>query len=72
MRSIRCNSEYLKKSPCCSDCGAKFYPNEEIFTWDEGKTTGLLCTDCFDVRISELDRFEIARLIGSEILVLDQ
>lgn len=71
------NNEYfeinfLKKAPHCSECGAVFFPCEEIFTWDCGKTCRLLCADCFDNQINELSRFEIAELIGSEVYICGQ
>ena len=72
MHNTFSNMGYLKCSVHCSECGARFFPCEEIFTWDiGGGNAELLCADCFDDRVSELDRFELARLIGSEVLVLD-
>ncbi len=72
MHSIYSKFEYKKKMPHCSECGAVFYPCEEIFTWDRGKTCELLCADCFDAQIRDLSRFEIAELLGSEVFICGQ
>ena len=61
-----------KTAPHCSECGAIFFPCEEIFTWERGKTCKLLCADCFDSQVNELSRFEIAELIGSEVYICGQ
>lgn len=72
MHNIFSNMGYLKKSVHCSECGARFFPCEEIFTWEIDGNAELLCADCFDDRVSELDRFEIAQLIGSEVYILER
>ena len=64
--------EYMRKAPHCSECGAIFFPCEEIFTWNKGRTCELICADCFDSRVREFDRFEIAELIGSEVYICGQ
>ena len=46
---------FKKNAPHCSECGAIFFPCEEIFTWERGKTCKLLCADCFDSQINELN-----------------
>ena len=71
MHNIFSNAGFMKKSLHCSECGARFFPCEEIFTWEHDKDAELLCADCFDARLNELSRFEIAELIGSEVYILD-
>ena len=61
-----------KNAPHCSECGAIFFPCEEIFTWESGKTCMLLCADCFDSQVNGLSRFELAELIGSEVYICGQ
>lgn len=72
MNGIYSKIEYKKKAAHCSECGAIFFPCEEIFTWDAGRTCKLLCVDCFDHYFSEMSRFEIADLIGSEVYICGQ
>lgn len=72
MRVMCSNMGFMKKSLHCTECGARFFPCEEIFTWEGEANCELLCADCFDDRVSELDRFELARLIGSEVYILDE
>lgn len=56
----------------CNECGARCTADEEMFSWDYGKYTGLVCEDCFDAMFDELTRNEKAHLIGSEVRTVEE
>ena len=51
----------------CSECRAEFGPQDEIYSWTDGKSSFYVCCDCFDALFNELSRYEKAALIGSEV-----
>ena len=54
--------------PRCSECGALFSPWDEMYSWYDGRESEYVCGDCFDALFNELNRYERAALIGSEII----
>ena len=61
------NNCLKKRRLCCAECGAEFEPWENVFTWEGG----YVCCDCFDSLCAELDRYERAELLGSEVLTAE-
>ena len=56
----------------CAECGAQFEPWDEIYTWDAGRGTELICEDCFDALFGQLDRHERAGLIGARVITAEE
>ena len=57
----------IKKRLHCSGCGAWLELWEDIYEWE----SGWLCEDCFDARIRELTRRELAELLGGRVLTVE-
>lgn len=48
----------------CAECRVAFMPEEEMFSWEGG----YVCGECFDALVSELERHELAGLVGSRVI----
>jgi hypothetical protein len=51
----------------CSECGAVFEPWDDVYTWENGRETELVCEECFDNSFDALSRQERADLVGSRV-----
>lgn len=72
MHNIYSKTEYIKKAPRCTECGAIFFPYDEVFTWENEKDCKLLCGECFDNFCFDLNRYERAELMGCELYIFAQ
>lgn len=62
-----------RNKPCrCGRCSAQFYDGDDAYTWMEGNANEILvCEDCFDELVDALSRTELAELLGSRVLTVD-
>lgn len=72
MQEVKCGCRLGARRLRCQECGAVFEPWDDIFTWDFGGRTELICEDCFDGLFDELSRHEKAEIIGSRVMTAEE
>ena len=52
----------------CVDCGAELDPWEDAYQWEND----YICEDCFDGKVNDLSRYEMAQLMGCEVKKVEE